>query len=535
MTYSHPQNTVWFIEAKPDVRGESNAKPQHGSAIAVRLLNSETGEPKNYLLTCLHVVCRINREKINGVVTDVEPLNHISCWPPGHGFNESQRLDAKLASETRIPPNMLGRKLLIGEDWVLLDVSEPSFQKVPVARAWDDPVDPLSSKHCEIIGYPAGSSGFTKGIVESLHLKKIPISRDGGDFYLTVDGEGTREGMSGGGVFTDSGVLIGVHRSAQAQTNALYAVRIRDIRDELGDKKLQPVKRPLAQALFDGVSDIFVMAGLPTSVARRAVFVTPLLLIAAVLFGSKIYELTQTPPAPVTYTGPEFTETFFTARTNQTLSQLQEELSLGATITPTDPIRVEIPANVRPSKPVNEIIGELVKGQPHAKVQIVFEEPHYLLDFDWIEVSGDIALAEDNNPVITSARLHSRQLRKSGCETIKNLRDDDAYAKSLGIDDGGVAREPYTWVRWKCLVRSKAPFVNTELKFVSPVDSEDKHCLAYEEYKTGPVICHDVAPGDRSKISVNDVVWVTGRIATFDGVDVTLANAKVESVLVGPQ
>ncbi len=280
MSYPYPRNTVWFIEAKSDGSGQSKARSQHGSAIAVRLSNSETQEPKNYLLTCLHVVCRIEREKSNGVVTDLETLNHISCWPPGHGFNDSQRLEAKLAFETQIPTDMLGRKLLIGEDWVLLEVSEPSFQKVPVARAWDDPVEPLSSKQCDIIGYPAGSEGFAKGIVESLHLKKIPISREGGDFYLTVDGDGTREGMSGGGVFTDSGILIGVHRSAQAPTNALYAVRTRDIRDELGEKQLEPVKRPLAQALLDGAVDVFVKLGLPASTAKAAVISGVLLLVA---------------------------------------------------------------------------------------------------------------------------------------------------------------------------------------------------------------------------------------------------------------
>jgi hypothetical protein len=225
-----------------------------GSGVLVEIQHRD--EPKRvrrYLLTCAHVV----RRKVPGTGDwGGAVYDEILCWRPGQGYSRTYkdrrrcgehpdifraslsplspcggRADA-LPDELRDAPN----------DWVLLEIDDPAFQKQGRPLRWSE-IDENDSVW--IVGYPGGA-GLSKhaastgiwvngSIVENLATGPFSQERTPSAGMLSLSGvDETRPGMSGGGIFDSSGSLVGLHRAADdmaMQRNAIAATHIRDALD----------------------------------------------------------------------------------------------------------------------------------------------------------------------------------------------------------------------------------------------------------------------------------------------------------------
>jgi serine/threonine protein kinase len=251
---SYPENTIWYIEARP-WNGVKNQEPgfaqadpvSRGSGCAVTMTKvTPSGErrPQTYILTCAHVV----RDKFDCLLED------IICYPPGYGFirttQNSRRCgtfpnaEAYPATVSSYSPcqGTLGprdKKLkdAITSDWVLLEVDEPNFLHRPAIRVLN-PERSYNGLVLSTIGFPFGAGTLAEKELAEKNGKgneytfwkngKVVIPTRARNFRFTgycepgmLDYEGpeeTRPGMSGGGVFDDDGVFIGIHRSATDAT-----------------------------------------------------------------------------------------------------------------------------------------------------------------------------------------------------------------------------------------------------------------------------------------------------------------------------
>jgi hypothetical protein len=94
----YPENTVWYIEARPwsrnkDSPGFAQADPESmGSAVVVMLetldedFRPRQGTARKYLLTCAHVVRRVSDNPQDHDAL----LEEIVCFPPGTGYLRTQ-------------------------------------------------------------------------------------------------------------------------------------------------------------------------------------------------------------------------------------------------------------------------------------------------------------------------------------------------------------------------------------------------------------------------------------------------------------
>lgn len=211
-----------------------------GSAVAVRLNDVGSDNERTYLLTCLHVICRIDPKtnKVLGLKNSV-----ITCFPPGEGTDSPQKVDATVAKAlSPIADDLVGRTIEIAEDWVLLDVDNINFQKsAPVVRQFHQGTELEAVNSCRVVGYPGGRSAFSTGVVQNLD-ESYSISRQGSFNHWIVDSKGARAGASGGGVFEPDGKLLGIHRSRYDKAAANYVVPISGILSNLASD-VQPVTR----------------------------------------------------------------------------------------------------------------------------------------------------------------------------------------------------------------------------------------------------------------------------------------------------
>ncbi|RWX42984.1 Trypsin-like peptidase domain-containing protein [Candidatus Electrothrix aarhusensis] len=239
MEPDYPENTVWYIEARrwsgtKENPGFVKRDPvTRGSGVVItfsKLLDNGDREPRSYILTCAHVV-RNNQDQL---------LEDIICYPPGKGFVRT----AATARQSGTFPEALVRPAKVSQlspcrgeagprptelkrdaalDWVLLEIDDPSFyhqQSVAKLRTGY----PTGGQALQVIGFPFGA-GLKKDKGSSVFWKngKIVRAAKAKDFRPTeqsnpglVDYEGpeeTRPGMSGGGIFDDTGSLVGIHRS----------------------------------------------------------------------------------------------------------------------------------------------------------------------------------------------------------------------------------------------------------------------------------------------------------------------------------
>lgn len=246
------RDRVWYIEARacdaPDAFATEDAASM-GSAVLVEVEHlDEPRRVRRYLLTCAHVVRRRG-----GVGTAWE---EILCWRPGRGYTRTYAGKRRCGEHpdifrARISPLSPCRGvegehpadiLQAPDDWVLLDVEEPAFQKEGRPVRWSG-ID--EDDEVYIVGYPGGA-GLTKhppgttiwttgSLVENHVSGPFQQRRAPEPGMLSLSGvDETRAGMSGGGIFDDEGALVGLHRAADdmaMQRNAISALHIRDFLD----------------------------------------------------------------------------------------------------------------------------------------------------------------------------------------------------------------------------------------------------------------------------------------------------------------
>ncbi len=260
----YPHNTVWYIEARPQVPppGFAPAAASMGSAVVVQLETlKRDGSPhdppriRKYLLTCGHVV--------RGATTDGKnqegwgPFQtEIICFQPGRGYlhtgNNERRStvlkDAYFAKVHKFSPhasfvdNVPELERRGPNDWVLLDVDQPDFQDIKFSARLV--ATGTEGTEVRILGFPGGNIGWKNlALVQcgDFPFRHHRISDHPG--MLVFDGSDSRAGMSGGGVFSDvSQVLLGLHRSSMEPLLAKFAVAIDHILAELWAKwQVRPV------------------------------------------------------------------------------------------------------------------------------------------------------------------------------------------------------------------------------------------------------------------------------------------------------
>ncbi|MCP4363947.1 MAG: trypsin-like peptidase domain-containing protein [Planctomycetes bacterium] len=231
MALSYPENTVWYIEARPwqgpdkDNPGFAPVEPtSRGSGVVITLtkeLPNDERKTQTYLLTCAHVV----RDRKDLLLED------IICYPPGLGFvgtGEKTRQSGEFKKSTVETAFVSKYSPCKGErgprpdklrndpaaDWVLLEINDSSFCNQPPVNALH--YDNLSEdQSLQIIGFPGGDTVWKSGdIVNSITVKDFrPRAHPSPGMIDYWGSDETRPGMSGGGVFTDDGALVGIHRS----------------------------------------------------------------------------------------------------------------------------------------------------------------------------------------------------------------------------------------------------------------------------------------------------------------------------------
>lgn len=253
---SYPRNIVWFVQADDGERdddGEPSSDSQvddqasEGSAVAIRLKRNDVqGPPQVYLLTCAHVV----RQPGDGPSQFGPCYSRIRAWQPSWGYSSEDPTSGTLVSPvsdvlpttTEVSEFYANPVQLEGHaDWVLLQFADKKIsedQRRPVLQSWSDPTtaDLRDARTCHVVGYPGGAAGFSPPgrIVEpSIPFEDTAFQRED-DGLISLQGTGTRAGMSGGGIFdVESGELVGLHRSRDDLTLNLRGVSIHQIQTVL--------------------------------------------------------------------------------------------------------------------------------------------------------------------------------------------------------------------------------------------------------------------------------------------------------------
>ncbi|MCP4701346.1 MAG: trypsin-like peptidase domain-containing protein, partial [Gammaproteobacteria bacterium] len=230
MALTYPENTVWYIEARPwsgpeDKPGFAPVKagPKGSGAVVTFTTVQPNGERKtrSYILTCAHVV----RDSSDCLLED------IICYPPGKGFigtaenarksGTFENANVQTASVSKYSPCQ-GKRGSRPEhlrndpasDWVLLEIHDPAFRNQPSVKALHD--ENLSTDQTvQVIGFPGGDLDWKNGdIVTAATARDFRPCAGSEAGMFDYDGpEETRPGMSGGGIFDDDGALVGIHRS----------------------------------------------------------------------------------------------------------------------------------------------------------------------------------------------------------------------------------------------------------------------------------------------------------------------------------
>jgi hypothetical protein len=295
----YPQNVVWYVEARPwsgtpEAPGFAPADSTMGSAVVVQIEHlDDQNRPlqppkiKKYLLTCAHVV----RSQLGWGALYEE----IFCWPQGHGYsrtypNRRPSGEHPGAYRARVSPlspcsgikgAVPAGDQIAPNDWLLLDLEAADFQAMPAVREWGVIKTGVEIK---IVGFPGGAglssqqmTGHfwnTGNLVESVAPNSFRQTRVPAAGMVILDGDDTRPGMSGGGVFDTAGIFVGIHRSTTDQTMAKGAVSAGHIRDWLGARHLRPVSLPavapppappagLPASPRQGVIDDFALGQIP--------------------------------------------------------------------------------------------------------------------------------------------------------------------------------------------------------------------------------------------------------------------------------
>jgi hypothetical protein len=250
------KSRVWYIEARSCTDGDfaSEDAASMGSGVLVEIEHREAPRMvRRYLLTCAHVVRR--KDAVSGRWGG-PVYNEILCWRPGQGYTRTYRDKRRCGDHPDIYRATLSPLSPCGglpegvpdelrdapNDWVLLEIDDPAFQKEGRPLRWSA-IDEDAEVH--IVGFPGGA-GLTRhaegthfwvsgSLVENLASGPFNQTRTPEPGMLSLSGtDETRPGMSGGGIFDEHGALVGLHRAADdiaMQRNAIAVTHIRDALD----------------------------------------------------------------------------------------------------------------------------------------------------------------------------------------------------------------------------------------------------------------------------------------------------------------
>jgi hypothetical protein len=235
----YPEKTIWFVQASLT----DGADKSEGSAVAIRLQKSGTPKTaKTYLLTCGHVVRGTSS-------TDKAPgfgqlLPVIRAWPPDTAFNEKQAKKVQVYTDIKsLPAGELSReeRLNVADDWVVLDLLDgQAAMAAPSVGNWA--AETLSGDF-RIYGFVGGSRSFPRDKVLPTRTPDAFPFRDESLGSIILTGDGTRPGISGGGVFgTDDLQFAGIHRARYDEPLQLIAVSSFHIQTRLLELGYEPTK-----------------------------------------------------------------------------------------------------------------------------------------------------------------------------------------------------------------------------------------------------------------------------------------------------
>lgn len=288
------RSRVWYIEARSCSPGNDFASEDAasmGSGVLVEIEHRDAPRKVlRYLLTCAHVV----RRKIDGSGDWGGPVHdEILCWRPGQGYTRTylgkrrcgEHPDIHGATLSALSPcggrpDALPDELRVAtNDWVLLEISDPEFQKEGRPLRWSALED---GTLVTIVGYPggAGLSRHAPGtriwgsgsLVENLATGPFHQERTPEPGMLSLSGvDETRPGMSGGGLFDAAGALVGLHRAADDMAMQRNAIAITHIRDALDTRSnacpTTPTAEPVPSKAFRVALGAFVILAIAAALA----------------------------------------------------------------------------------------------------------------------------------------------------------------------------------------------------------------------------------------------------------------------------
>lgn len=224
MSKLDPKDAVWYVEAK-DAQG---VLVSAGSAVAVRLKKSDGQSfAETYLLTCVHVVRRL----VGNGPHYGDILSKLEGYRPGVGYNPAEAVQLTIVDEMieKLPTDPGDA----ANDWVLLRINNGQTASAsPAIDRWG------GSSNCrvKICGYPGGTGSFVNSVVRPTETPD-ECSFESQDLgVLQFGGDGSRSGMSGGGVFeVGSQQFLGLHRAKRDSVLRLYAIAATYIFQRLGE------------------------------------------------------------------------------------------------------------------------------------------------------------------------------------------------------------------------------------------------------------------------------------------------------------
>lgn len=225
MAWEDYESVSWFIQSS----SSDEPVPIQGSAIAVRLYR--TDEPdRTYLLTCAHVVRGSDPSQGTGPV-----LANLRAWRAGSGFTDDEAQQVQVVAtphrsqDEPVPDDERAAPF----DWVLLQLDDKAVAlAAPAVPFW---AGPNPAGRFLVCGYP-GEEPFSRSVVKPTITDHCLTPFDCDLGVLRLNGDETRPGMSGGGLFDTDGLLVGIHRSKRDSERKLVALSAEYIRDQLKKK-----------------------------------------------------------------------------------------------------------------------------------------------------------------------------------------------------------------------------------------------------------------------------------------------------------
>ena len=202
---------LWYLETT-----RSDGTVQSGTGFRVRLKAPNDSNFRNYILTCLHVICELDELHC---LASSERLP-VTCWPESGIYDKRYGILASVVSPLT-PIERIGRQLTLDNDWVLLslDVNRAAeFQKNNRPVRLRTTAVEKGDKYF-VYGYPDGSAKFEtiRSISGEIRVRATRSAemtlyhRTSAGFHL--EGTATKPGMSGGDVFDSAGNVTGLLRA----------------------------------------------------------------------------------------------------------------------------------------------------------------------------------------------------------------------------------------------------------------------------------------------------------------------------------